>query len=90
MTDFYSYQRLKFLPQNIKIVTNITVVTCTYTSVLAMRYGKSCKILKPKNGIENYNKQKSNMDEISQLVSSIQQRRLSTLDLLMNKDNFSL
>ena len=87
MTDFYSYQRLKFLPQNIKIVT---VVTCTYTSVLAMRYGKSCKILKPKNGIENYNKQKSNMDEISQLVSSIQQRRLSTLDLLMNKGTFSL
>ena len=55
-----------------------------------MRYGKSCKILKPKNGIENYNKQKSNMDEISQLVSSFQQRRLSTLDLLMNKGTFSL
>ena len=55
-----------------------------------MRYGKSCKILKPKNGIENYNEQKSNMDQIAQLVSSLQQRRLSTLDLLMNKNKFSL
>ena len=60
------------------------------TSVLAMRYGKSCKILKPKNGIENHNKQTSNMDQIAQLVSSLQQRRLSTLDLLMNKNQFSL
>lgn len=66
------------------------ILTCKHNSVLAWRSGDGCKKLKPKNGLENYIEQKMKLDEISKLVSSLQEQRLSTLDLLMNKGGYSL
>ena len=51
--------------------------------MLALRYGRKCETLKPKNSLEDYLKQKMTIDEISEVIASSQQQRLSTLDMLM-------
>ena len=60
--------------------------TSTNFSVLALRYGRKCETLKPKNSLEAYLKQKMTIDEISEIISSSQQQRLSTLDMLMGHE----